>query len=84
MTFFSTNHYTIRYRSNGKSGKTALIVEDSAGTAYLFSGGSLQGQLHGNNASTRLATRLARNANWLPVPRVAPYTIDGLRQMTKG
>jgi|tagenome__1003787_1003787.scaffolds.fasta_scaffold19197237_1 hypothetical protein len=84
MAFFSMNHYTIRYRSNGRSGKTALIVEDSAGTAYLFSGGSLQGQLHGSDASNRLASRLARTATWRPVPRVAPYTIDGLRQMTKG
>jgi hypothetical protein len=84
MAFPSTNQYTIRYRSNGKSGKTALIVEDSSGTAYLFSGGSFQGQLQGNDASRRLASRMARTATWRPVPRVAPYTVDGLRQMTKG
>jgi len=63
--------------------RSALIVEDPSGAAYLFSGGSLQGRLRGSNASTRLHKRLARLAQWRQVPRVAPYSIDGLRQMTR-
>ena len=83
MTPLSSAHYTIRYRSYDRSGRAALIVEDSDGTAYLFSGGWLQGQLRGGDASRRLAGQLARSGSWLPVPRVAPYTIDDLRQMMK-
>jgi hypothetical protein len=83
MSQFTPSNYTIRYRSYDHAGRTALIVEDSAGTAYLFSGGWLQGQLRGGDASRRLAGRLDRNGSWRPVPRVAPYSIDGLRQMTR-
>lgn len=77
------NQYTIRYRCNDQHGRTALIVEDPTGAAYLFSGGSLQGRLRGANASTRMQKRLARHAYWRQVPRVAPYSLDDLRQMTE-
>lgn len=76
------DRYTVRYRCSDRRGRTALIVEDSAGAAYIFTGGSLQGRMGGSNASSRLAKRLAQVAQWRPVPRVAPYTLDGLRQMT--
>ncbi len=74
--------YTVRYRCDDRRGKTALIVEDGSGAAYLFTGGTLQGRMSGANASSRLVKRLADVAHWRQVPRVAPYTIDGLRQMT--
>lgn len=83
MTPLTLNQYTIRYRCDDRRGRTALIVEDPTGAAYLFSGGSLQGRLRGNDASTRLHKRLERHAHWQPVPRVAPYSLDGLRQMTR-
>jgi hypothetical protein len=82
MVLTSRDQYTVRYRCNDRLGRTALIVEDSAGSAYLFTGGSLQGMVSGKNASTRLAKRLSEVAYWRQVPRVAPYTVDGLRQMT--
>ncbi|CAA9589285.1 MAG: hypothetical protein AVDCRST_MAG18-4593 [uncultured Thermomicrobiales bacterium] len=77
----SFERYTVRYRCSDRRGRTALIVEDSAGAAYLFTSGTLQGRMGGNNASTRLAKRLEQVAHWRQVPRVAPYTLDGLRQM---
>lgn len=83
MALLAINQYTIRYRCDDRRGRTALIVEDTSGAAYLFSGGSLQGRLHGKNASARLRNRLERHAHWRQVPRVAPYSLDGLRQMTK-
>lgn len=83
MTPTTLNEYTIRYRCDDQRGRTALIVEDPTGSAYLFSGGSLQSRLRGANAITRLHKRLARHAYWRQVPRVAPYSLDGLRQMTK-
>ena len=82
MVLSSLDRYTVRYRCNDRRGKTALIVEDSDGAAYLFTGGTLQGMVSGNNASTRLVKRLADVADWRQVPRVAPYTVDGLREMT--
>ncbi len=81
MVLSSLDRYTVRYRCNDRRGRTALIVEDSAGAAYLFTGGTLQGRLGGSNASTRLVKRLEEVAHWHQVPRVAPYTLDGLRQM---
>ena len=82
MVLSSLDRYTVRYRCSDRRGRTALIVEDSAGAAYLFTGGVLQGMVSGKNASTRLAKRLADTAYWRQVPRVAPYTVDGLRQIT--
>jgi hypothetical protein len=83
MMSLATNQYTIRYRCDDRHGRTALIVEDASGAAYLFSGGSLQGRLRGSNASSRLHKRLERHAHWRQVPRVAPYSLDDLRQITK-
>jgi len=83
MTAIALNQYTIRYRCDDRRGRTALIVEDPSGVAYLFSGGSLQSRLRGSNASTRLRARLERHAHWRQVPRVAPYSLDSLRQMTR-
>ena len=82
MILATPPRYTVRYRSSDRRGKTALIVEDNTGTAYLFSGGALQGRVSGADATTRLVARLGNIDHWQQVPRVAPYTIDGLRQMT--
>ena len=74
--------YTIRYRCTDRAGMTALIVEDEQGGAHVFSGGRLRDRLVGDGASARLARRLAIHGTWVPVPRVSPYTIEGLRHLT--
>ncbi len=76
------NRYTIRYRSDNHAGKTALIVEDDGGAAYLFSGGCLQIRLTGSAPCATLAQLLARRGRWLPVPEVAAYTLGDLRRLT--
>ena len=80
-TITHERRYTIRYRGRGRRGQTALIVEDGQGRAYLFSGGWLQGRLSGSKAATRLTAIMARHASWRIVPKVRPYTLDGLRQL---
>ncbi len=74
--------YTIRFRCADRGGRTALIVEDEQGDALLFSGGRLRDRLVGAGASARLARRLATRGTWVPVPRVSPYTVEGLRRIT--
>ena len=74
--------YTIRYRCADRGGRTALIVEDEQGGAHLFSDGRLRDRLVGEGASARLARRLAIRGNGVPVPRVSPYTIEGLHHLT--
>ena len=74
--------YSIRYRCADHAGRTALIVEDEHGGAHLFSDGRLRDRLAGDGASARLARRLATSGTWVPVPRVSPYTIEGLRRLT--
>ena len=74
--------YTIRFRCADRGGRTALIVEDEQGGALLFSDGRLCDGLVGDGASARLARRLATRGTWVPVPRVSPYTIEGLRRLT--
>lgn len=80
-TIAHEHRYTIRYRGRSRRGQTTLIVEDEQGRAYLFSGGWLQGRLSGDKAAHRLATILAGHTSWRIVPKVCPYTIDGLRQL---
>ncbi len=75
------NRYTIRYRSDNRAGKTALIVEDDGGAAYLFSGGCPQTRLTGSTPCVTLAQLLARQGRWLPVPEVAAYTLGDLRRL---
>ena len=75
-------HYIVRYRCDDRSGRVALIVDDEYGTAHLFSDGRLHDRLVGDGASARLARRLATRGTWVPVPRVSPYTIEGLRRLT--
>ena len=76
------SHYIIRYRPCGEALANALIVEDEQQVAYLFSGGQLQGWLAGPDASERLVGALGRRGHWMPVPRVAGYTLEGLCRLT--
>ena len=73
--------YLVRYRCGVGDQRTALVVEDSAGAAYLFAGGRVQGPLAGAHAAPRLARRLRRLGRWTPVPAVAPYTLGELRRL---
>jgi hypothetical protein len=74
--------YTIRYRCERGPGHTALIVADESGAAYLFSGGALQGRLAGRDAAARLASLLGHFGEWAPVPEVAAYAEEDLRELT--
>lgn len=76
-----TTRYTIRYRCERGPGRTALIVADEAGAAYLFSGGALQGRLAGRDACARLASLLDHHDAWAPVPEVAAYSEEDLRAL---
>ena len=74
--------YTIRYRCITPTGQTSLIVEDEQGAAHIFSNGRLHAQITSADASTRLAQLLTGSSACMPVPRVSPYTLDGLRRLT--
>ncbi len=76
------SRYIIRYRPCGEALANALIVEDEQQVAYLFSGGQLQGWLAGPDASERLVGALGCRGRWMPVPRVAGYTLEGLCRLT--
>ena len=69
--------YTIRYRCCVGH---ALIVEDGAGSAYVFDGQGLYFWLGGTHAPAEIATMLHR-LGWRPVPPVAPYTLNELSKM---
>ncbi len=76
------SRYIIRYRPCGEALANALIVEDEQQVAYLFSEGQLQGWLAGPDASERLVRALGSRGRWMPVPRVAGYTLEGLCRLT--
>lgn len=76
------SRYIIRYRPCGEALAGALIVEDEQQMTYLFSGGQLQGWLAGCDAGERLVRALGRRERWLPVPRVAAYTLEELCRLT--
>ncbi len=76
------SRYIIRYRPCGEALANALIVEDEQQVAYLFSGGQLQGWLAGPDASERLVRAVGSRGRWMPVPRVAGYTLEGLCRLT--
>ncbi len=82
MIYSNAARYAIRYRCEGSRGQVALIVEDNTGAAYLFSDGRLQGRFRGTDACEFLARQHAGSGSWTPVPRVAPYTLAGLRHLT--
>ena len=73
--------YTIRYRCGDGCGGTALIVEDDD-AAYLYERGELCLRRLGPQAGVALLRELGWRGDWVPVPRVAPYTLDELRRLT--
>ncbi len=74
--------YTIRYRCDRGESGPGLIVQAEEGTAYLFAGGRFQCRASGPGAPDRLPRALARPGRWTAVPRVAPFTLGGLRRLT--
>jgi hypothetical protein len=72
-----THAYTLRYGCTYRPGQPALIVQDEAGTSYLFAGGVLQAQL-----SARLSTLAELSTDWLTVSDSTSYSLTGLRQLT--
>src|SRR5215218_9376638 len=73
--------YVMRCRCDAPLGRVALIV-DEYGTAHLFREGQLRDHLAGEDASPRVAHRLADHDAWVPVPQVRPYTIGNIRRLT--
>lgn len=76
-------HYTIRYRANDTRGRTALIVEDPHGAAYLVCDGRLQACLAPSDIADpcgRLAALLSVRAVWSPVSPSVACTSHGLRR----
>ena len=74
-----STRYTVRYCCDDRP-TPALIVEDERGTAYLFSGGTLQSKVCGAGASARLADLLGRTATLTPLPTPPAYSLDDLRR----
>lgn len=72
--------YTVRYCCDGRPAP-ALIVEDEQGTAYLFSGGTLQSKMGGAGASARLADLLGRTATWTSLSPPPSCSLDELRRL---
>ena len=72
----------MRSRCGAPLGRVALIADDEYGTARVFREGQLRQQLAGEDASPRLAHRLADHDAWVPVPEARPYTIDDIRRLT--
>jgi hypothetical protein len=71
-------HYTIRYRFNGAH--RALLVQDSAGDAYVVTPAGVACRLSGARHFPALEPALSR-LGWLPVPRVDPYRLDELQRL---
>jgi hypothetical protein len=72
--------FTIRYRQRTDIGVTAVLVEDDAGRLHVCTGTELHPYLRGASSPERRVETL-RQLGWVPVPRVAPYTLDGLQRL---
>ncbi len=72
--------FTIRYRQRTLIGTTAVLVEDTVGRLHVYTGGGLHPYLReAPDPERRLAT--LHGLGWVPVPRVAPYTLAELRRL---
>jgi len=71
--------YCIRYRLDTQRG-TALVVEDTAGDAYVFGREGFVCRLTGSASLADYALTLLR-LGWTPVPKVAPYSHEGLAML---
>jgi hypothetical protein len=69
--------YTIRYCHRAGTSTDALIVEDGRGRTHLLTREGLACHW-GSAAPPRPIARVLREAGWVPVPRVAPYTFPDL------
>jgi hypothetical protein len=75
----SEPHFRIRYRLTTPTG-VALLVEDEAGRLLVCSPSGLYPYLReAGDPSVRDAT--IRDFGWVPVPRVAPYTLARLQRL---
>jgi hypothetical protein len=69
--------YTIRYRHRVATSTDALVVEEDGGRTYLLTREGFA--CHWSSAAPRRPiARVLRGAGWVPVPRVAPYTLPDL------
>lgn len=72
--------FTIRYRQRTSIGEMAVLVEDTIGRLHVYTGVGLLPYLRQSDDSARRGDTL-RRLGWVPVPRVAPYTLDGLQRL---
>ena len=72
--------YTIRLRYAGRRGCTALIVENARGDAFIYTRRGLACRLTGHFRLAAYTSTLHR-LGWVPVPAVAPYTLDALGRL---
>jgi hypothetical protein len=70
--------YVIRYRFDGEH--HALLVQDSAGDAYIVGPDGLACRFAGACDLPTLEPTL-RGLGWVPVPRVSPYRLDELLRL---
>lgn len=76
----TNQRFTIRYRQRTTIGEMAVLVEDTTGQLHVYTGAGLLPYLRqSRNAARRIDT--LRRLGWVPVPRVAPYTLDGLHRL---
>ena len=73
-------HYTIRLRYAGRPGRVAFVIESAAGDAYIFSGEGLVCCLARDFRLAGYVPTL-RRLGWVPVPAVAPYSLDALGRL---
>ncbi len=72
--------FTVRYRQLTNSGTAAVLVEDTTGQLHVYSKAGLIPYLRrGPSRQRRIET--LRRLGWVPVPRVAPYTLEGLQRL---
>lgn len=71
--------YRIRYRLTTIA-SVAVLVEDEVGRLLVCSRAGLRPYLGAPHDPARRAA-LLRHLGWLPVPRVAPSTLAGLRRL---
>ncbi len=72
--------YTIRLRHAGQRDGVALVIEDRAGDAYIYTRRGLSCRLSGRYGLPTFAPTLHR-IGWVLVPLVAPYSLEGLRRL---
>jgi hypothetical protein len=75
-----TARFTIRYRRRIAPDAVALLVEDDGGQLHVCSRSGLRPFLREARDPARRRATL-RELGWVPVPAVAPYTLDGLRRL---